>query len=390
MRRTPYTTDVMRDEIRKTEEIVSVDFLLTYVDHLSWMQIIIGAITLLVTLVLRKLFANYIFKFILKLTKKTKTDIDTMIALAFEKPLQTLIVMIGLYVFLVYAGHVNPTLLNKPTHTVVVILIAWGFFNLTSSSSLWIDRLARRYGVQLDDILVPMLSKILRLIIVVLTITIVAQEFGYNINGLVAGIGLGGLAFALAAKDVIGNFFGGVIIVLEKPFALGDWIKTPTVEGTVESISFRSTKIRTFAQGLVTVPNFHLVNEAITNWSKMGKRRITFDLGVEYSTSVEKLRTCVAQIREMLENHSEIEQETIFVRFQTFNQSSLDIFLYFFTKTTDWGEWLRIREDCNFRIMGILEREGVKVAFPSRSIYVETLAGQSGGGAGDDSGAANA
>jgi len=143
------------------------------------------------------------------------------------------------------------------------------------------------------------------------------------------------------------------------------------VEGTVEDITFRSTKIRTFAQALVTVPNSSLANEPITNWSRMGKRRITFHLGVTYSTTRDKLEKCVKSIRKMLEEHPGIHKETIFVNFERFNDSSLDIFMYFFTNTTNWGEYLNVREDVNFRIMEILEQEGVSVAFPSRSIYIE-------------------
>jgi MscS family membrane protein len=171
--------------------------------------------------------------------------------------------------------------------------------------------------------------------------------------------------------------FGGMVIFLDKPFTIGDWISTPSVEGTVEDITFRSTKIRTFAHALVTVPNATLANEPITNWSRMGKRRITFHLGVTYTTSRSKLEKCVQAIRAMLEEHPGIHKETIFVYFERFNESSLDIFLYFFTNTTDWKEYLSIREDVNFKIMQILEQEGVSVAFPSRSIYIEKVDGQS-------------
>ncbi|MFP3359363.1 mechanosensitive ion channel family protein, partial [Planococcus sp. SIMBA_143] len=127
-----------------------------------------------------------------------------------------------------------------------------------------------KYNVKIDHILIPFFSKALRLIIVAIGISVIAQEFEYDINGFVAGLGIGGLAFALAAKDALANLFGGIIIITEKPFTIGDWIKTPSVEGTIEDISFRSTKVRTFAQALVTVPNATLSNEAITNWSKMG------------------------------------------------------------------------------------------------------------------------
>lgn len=162
------------------------------------------------------------------------------------------------------------------------------------------------------------------------------------------------------------------MIILDKPFSIGDRIGTSSVEGTVEEITYRSTKVRTFAQALVTVPNSTMANEAITNWSKMGRRRITFNLGVTYTTPRFRLETCIARIEKMLREHPQIHQETIFVNFDRFNESSLDIFLYFFTVTTNWGEYLKVREDVNLKIMAILEEEKVSIAFPSRSVYFET------------------
>src|SRR5699024_6731493 len=130
---------------------------------------------------------------------------------------------------------------------------------------------------KIDEILVSFLSRALQFIIIAMAISIVLQEFDYHIGGLITGLGIGGLAISLAAKDALANLFGGVVIVTEKPFTINDWIMTPSVEGTVEDISFRSTKVRTFDQALVVVPNATLANEAITNWSKMGKRRISLD-----------------------------------------------------------------------------------------------------------------
>nr|WP_316252536.1 mechanosensitive ion channel family protein [Bacillus aquiflavi] len=220
--------------------------------------------------------------------------------------------------------------------------------------------------------LIPFLSKTIRFIIIAIGISMIAEEFGYDVNKFIAGLGLGGLAVALAAKDALGNLFGGVVIITEKPFSIGDWIMTPSVEGTVEEISFRSTRVRTFAQALVTVPNATLAVETITNWSKKGKRRISFHLGLTYDTPKEKIEKIVRRIEELLRSHPDIHQETIFVKFDQFNESSLDIFLYFFTKTTNWGDFLTIKEEINFKIMDIIEEEEASIAFPSRTLYVSS------------------
>ncbi len=351
--------------------------LLYYWNNVGMNMLIDGFIALgifFLFLLFRKIFTKYIFHLFLKMTKKTKTDLDEQILLAFEKPLRVFLIIFGLYVSLTYL----PLSLRMDMivllifRSSLIVFLAWGLSNLANSTVLWIEWLGRKYNFEIDKILIPFFSKILRFVIIALTISIIAEEWGYEIDSIIAGLGLGGLAFALAAKDTVGNIFGGVVIITEKPFTLGDWIETPSVEGTVEDITFRSTRIRTFAQSMVTIPNSTLANEPITNWSKMGKRRITFHLGVAYTTPREKLEKVVKQIREMLETHDEIHQQTIFVHFDKFNDSSLDIFLYFFTKTTIWAEWLRVKEEINLKMMEILETEGVSIAFPSTSVYFET------------------
>ncbi len=349
------------------------------VSHFTWLyqweSIGIAFAILLFFHVFRKIFTKYLFKLLLKLAQKTSTDMLTNIFLAFEAPLRLFFVGIGFYLSLMYLplDMKSNQLIVQIFRSFLILLIGYGFFNLSATSSVLLKKFGSLLDFKIDEVLLPLLSKLIRIIIVVLIISIVADEWGYTINGIVAGLGLGGLAFALAAKDVIGNLFGGVVIITEKPFNIGDWIKTPSVEGTVEGISFRSTKIRTFAQAVVTVPNSTLANEPITNWTKMGKRRISFHLGVTYSTPKDKLETCVKKISEMLKNHNEIDQEIILVRFDEFSESSLNIILYFFTKTTVWGQYLAIKEDVNFKIMDILESEGVSLAFPSRSIYLEKV-----------------
>ncbi|HEX6594114.1 MAG TPA: mechanosensitive ion channel family protein [Bacillota bacterium] len=330
----------------------------------------IGLGIFLLFLLFRKIFAIYGFKILLKLSKKSPTQLLSQIFLAFEKPFQWLFIILGIYVsadYFPFINQANPFFL-KLIRSSIIALLAWGLYNLTSSSSI----LYKRFNEKLDDILIPFLSKGVRFIIIAISISVIAEEFDYDVNGFVAGLGLGGLAFALAAKDMLANLFGGVIIVTEKPFNIGDWILTPSVEGTVEDITFRSTKVRTFAQALVTVPNATLANESITNWSKMGKREVTFNLRITYDTPVDKVKDVVNQIEHLLQTHSEIHQETIFVTFDQYKENGLEIFLYFFTKTIDWGEYLSVKEEINFKIMDILESEGVSIAIPSRRLYTET------------------
>ncbi|MFD1040011.1 mechanosensitive ion channel family protein [Virgibacillus byunsanensis] len=341
-------------------------------DYVKDISISIGIILLF--LLFRKIFAKYVFTLLLKLSKRAPNDFFSYIFIAYEKPVRWLFTIIGIYIavdYFPYLEQSNPLFLNI-IRSSVIFIIGWGLFNLSSSSSLIFFKIEEKYKVDIDDILIPFLSKALRFIVVAISITVIAQEFDYDVNGFVAGLGLGGLAFALAAKDAIGNLFGGIVIITEKPFTIGDWIETPSVEGTVEDITFRSTRVRTFADALVTVPNATIANESITNWSEMGKRQITFSIRVTYDTSQDKIEKVVKQIKDLLVNHSDIHQETIFVTFDKYKEDGLDIFLYFFTNTTAWGEYLDVREEINFKILEILENEEVSIAIPSRRLYVES------------------
>ncbi|MDD2234494.1 MAG: mechanosensitive ion channel family protein [Desulfitobacteriaceae bacterium] len=343
------------------------------VNNEVWYNILISLVIFTFFIIFRKIFSTYIFRIIIKIAKKTPSDIVENILLAFEKPLRVFFIVIGIYFALVFLPLDNNynTLIIKFYRSILIILIGWGLYNLASTSSAFFVKITRRLEIELDRILLPFISKLLQVVVIVMIISVIASEWGYNVGGLVAGLGLGGLAFALAAQDTISNFFGGIVIITEKPFSINDWIKTPSVEGIIEDITFRSTKIRTFSQALVTVPNSTLANEPITNWTRMGKRQITFNLRLAYSTPRDKIKICVERISCLLKNHHEIDQEIIIVHFNEFNESSLDIILYFFTKTTVWLEYLCIREEINLEIMKILEQENVQIALPSRSIYLE-------------------
>ncbi|MBM7703110.1 mechanosensitive ion channel domain-containing protein [Metabacillus iocasae] len=346
------------------------DLLLT-VDQWKNTGIAIGIFVIF--LGLRKLFTTYLFKFIIGFVKNKKIDIVTNILEAFEKPLRWVFVIIGIQLALPYLPFelLSLEVERQIVRSSFVALAAWGFYNMADSTSLFFSTFSKNFDFQVDRIIIPFVEKIIRTIVIVLSVSIIAEEWGFNVNGFVAGLGLGGLAFALAARETLANLFGGVVIITEKPFTIGDWIKTPSVEGVVEDITFRSTKIRTFAQALVTVPNSTLSNEPIINWAKMGKRQIAFHLGVTYDTPKAKLEKVVKEIKEMLIDHPDIHNEVIFVNFDRFNDSSLDLYLYFFTNTTVFGDYLNVKEDINFRIMGILEKEQVEIAFPTRTLVIQ-------------------
>lgn len=354
------------------EKVSKMDFLSVQLDYDMLKDLGISIGVLLLFILFRNLFTKYVFQLILKLSRKTPTDFFTQICLSFERPIGLLFIIIGLYIAMDYFPFIEQhnALFLKFLRSMVIVTITWGLFNLSSPTTGIIMSVNQKINNKIDLILIPFISRTIRVILVAISISIIGQEFDYDVNGLVAGLGLGGLAFALAAKEAVGNLIGGIVIVTEKPFSIGDWILTPSVEGTVEDINFRSTKVRTFSQALVTVPNSTLANEPITNWSRMGKRRITFHLGLNYKSTKDQIQRVVHRVEHLLRNHEDVHPDTIMVAFDQYNDSSLDILLYFFTNTIVWGEHVKIKHEINIAIMAILEEEGVEVAFPSRTIYV--------------------
>ena len=206
-----------------------------------------------------------------------------------------------------------------------------------------------------------------------MTIIVVAilEEWDFEVGTFITGLGIGGLAFALAAKDTLANAFGGAVLITEKPFTIGDWIVVDGVEGTVEDISFRSTKIRKFNKSVVTVPNSTVALSNIINYSKRDIRRVSYELKIKIDSPIESVKSVIKDIEEMLVKHTGIDNETIFVRFNKFGESSLNIFMYYFTNTSIWGEYLILTEDTNFKILEILAKNKVELAVPMQVIKVE-------------------
>ncbi len=352
---------------------MNLDFITQYISLNELINIGIAFAIILFVLFLRKIFTKYIFYFFKRLAKKAKSELLDYIFDAFEKPIRWLLMIIGIYIAAYYFPYLNQQseLFTSLIKVFIIVVFTWGAFNLASSSSLLLMKVNEKINFKIDQILIPFLSKAIRFVVIAISLTIILQEFEYDVSGFIAGLGLGGLAFALAAQEVIKNFFGGIVIITEKPFTIDDWIETPSVEGIVEDISFRSTIVRTFSESLVTIPNATLSNEPITNWSEMGRRRIYFELGVEYITPREKLESAVSNIREMLENNDDIHPETLLVRFHNYNEGSLDIMIYCFTHTIAWEEWMAVKEEVNYNVMDILEKEGVSIAFPTRKLFLD-------------------
>lgn len=333
-----------------------------------------GAILiLLLALLLKKIFSKVIIVLMQKLAKKTKNTIDDSIVEVLDKPVQLAFIIIGLQAatqMLLLPPEIS-VFVQRVIRSLILYTLFWSAYRATDVFTALFEQRALLTADKFDDMLVSFLSNGAKAVIIVLGAITIAQVWFSEIAGVLTGLGLGGLAFALAAQDTAKNLFGSVTIMLDRPFNIGDWVQTPSVEGTIEEIGFRSTKVRTFAQAVVTIPNSVMSNDPITNWSRMGKRRVNFQLKVSYQTTAEQLQQCIKSLRTILEEHPEVHPETIMVYFERFGENSLNIFVYFFTNTTNWQKFLEVQEDINFKIMAMLEELGIFVALPSRSVYIE-------------------
>ncbi len=224
----------------------------------------------------------------------------------------------------------------------------------------------------MDYTTVNAVSKLSRAVVLITAVLIVMQTLGYSISGVLAFGGVGGIAVGFAAKDLLANFFGGFIIHLDRPFKVGDWVRSPdrNIEGTVEHIGWRLTTIRTFDKRPLYVPNAVFTNVAVENPSRMFNRRIYETVGIRYA-DVSQMETIVANIRSMLESHEDLDMDqTLIVNFESFGPSSLDIMVYTFTKTIDWVLYHKVKQDVLLKISNIIEEQGAEVAFPTRTLHL--------------------
>ena len=216
-------------------------------------------------------------------------------------------------------------------------------------------------------------GKLLRASVIITAMLMTMQTLGFSISGVLAFGGVGGIAIGFAARDLLANFFGAIMVFLDRPFSVGDWIRSPdkSIEGTVEEIGWRLTRIRTFDARPLYVPNATFASITVENPSRMTNRRIYETIGVRYE-NVAVLETILDEVKQMLRNHEAVAQnKTLMVNFNSFGDSSLDFFVYVFTRTTVWTEFHESKQDVLFRIARIIERNGAEIAFPTRTVMLE-------------------
>ena len=330
-----------------------------------------------VFMLLRGLITRFIIGALKLKVSKTRTLIDDDLLVALEEPIRTVPIILGLFLalqFLALDARAQD-LADQLIRSLITAAIFWALYRAAQPLSTLLGKLERLFST----VMLEWLVKAVKALIAFIGVAAVLEIWGIQVGPILAGLGLFGVAVALGAQDLFKNLIAGILIIAERRFNKGDWIRVDgVVEGTVEQIGFRSTQVRRFDKAPVFVPNTDLSDNAVTNFTAMTHRRIYWHIGVEYSTTLEQLKTIRDQIEAYILGSDEFarpEDVSTFVRIDRFSDSSIDIMLYCFTNTTVWGEWLEIKERLAYAVKEIVEGAGTGFAFPSQSLYIEALPG---------------
>ena len=329
----------------------------------------------LLFLLLRGLLTRFLMTWLRALARRTKTTLDDEILETLEPPVGFVPVVMGTFFALQVLDlqGLPAAMGNNLVRSLVAFTLFWSMFRAIQPLSVLLHALERVFTAELVDWLV----RAIRIAIFIVGAAAILEIWGIRVGPIIAGFGLIGVAVALGAQDLFKNLIAGLLILAEKRFHKGDWILVDNVvEGTVENIGFRSTMVRRFDKAPVMVPNSQLADTAVTNFTAMTHRRIRWMIGVEYRTTIDQLRQIRDQIAAYIEGHPDFAPATeaaAFVRIDSFADSSINILVNCFTKSTAYADWLEAKERLAYKVKEIVEGAGTSFAFPSQSVYLETL-----------------
>lgn len=338
----------------------------------DWVVLVFVAV--LATLMLNY-FAHKAFGRLEKKFAQTRNLWDDALLWAVRRPAQFFILAVGTRLVMKIMEPLLDSAINgvvEPAYTVAFIsIVIWFLIRLITK----VEELMKVPGYTrepVDATTVTAIARLLRLSVMITGGLVVAQSLGISVSGVLAFGGIGGIAVGFAAKDLLANFFGGLMVYLDRPFSVGDWVRSPDrqIEGTVEHIGWRLTVIRTFDKRPLYVPNSMFTSISLENPSRMTHRRIYETMGVRYD-DVDKLPAIIADVKQMLIDHPEIDHhQTLIVNFNAYGASSLDFFVYTFTVTTNWIKFHEVKQDVLFRIAQIVAIHGAEFAFPTSTVHL--------------------
>ncbi|MED5430592.1 MAG: mechanosensitive ion channel family protein [Pseudomonadota bacterium] len=320
---------------------------------------------------------NQILYLLSGISSKTKTRVDDIIIESLKAPLSFLIILVSFILITdIFHEHYQITLfipLKKLFHLFIIFIFAWTLIRIINNyqkEEIYLDKLTPDDDPKIIRQTYEISLRVAKAIIVVITILVIMQDYGISISGILAFGGVGGLVVGLAAKDLLSNFFGGLMIFFDRPFRVGEFIKSPdrNIEGIVEKIGWRLTVVRTFSKNVLYVPNSAFSNIIVENATRMTNRRINEIIGLRYD-DIDKIPMIVDEVRDYLSSHKNIDQtHKPVVYFKSFSPSSCDFFVYAFTITKEWREFLSIKESVLYKISKIVNKHDAAIAYPTTTI----------------------
>jgi len=360
------------------KQILQLEFLGNSIQEYLWFFIII-----FIGIVLKKVGVKYLSHLLFKIvgTKDSSIGIEKFNNLL-AKPLGLCIMLSVIYLG---AANINyppewnlvdksemglKLFINKIFALLYVFSLSWIILKIIDYISLILHKKASKTENKMDDQLIPFIVEIGKIATYIITLLIIMSNiFNVNITALATGLGIGGIALAMASKESLENLLGSFTIFFDRPFTVGDVVTVGSITGAVEKVGFRSTRIRTFDKSLVTVPNKKMIDAELDNLGERPIRRVKFNIGLTYDTQVKQIKNIVKDIQEMIDSHPETTQEGK-VRFQDFGESSLDLLVLYYVNSPRWDNLIDVREDINYKIMEIVKEHGSDFAFPSTTVYV--------------------
>ncbi|MBW2991075.1 mechanosensitive ion channel family protein [Candidatus Woesearchaeota archaeon] len=347
---------------------------MVFLDTMLWgntyLQYLILIVSIILGIAVGKAFYWLSTKFIKVFTAKTKTRLDDLIIYHLEKPVVFLIILGGIY----YG--VNQLTLSAKIHDFIsqvflvlfVLCVTWVVINLIESFiEYYLKPMAEKTKSDLDDHLIPIIRKLVKIVLWIIVLIMLIKRFGVDISALLTGVGIGGLAFAFAAKDLLANLFGGVAILTDKPFKLGDRIKVGDNDGFITEIGLRTTRMRTFDGTQIVIPNSLIADSVIENVSREKARREKIVIGVEYGTPQKKMLEAEQILKDVIKKNKSTDDNSI-VTFKEFSDSSLNIQTIYWIK--DINKILDTQHEVNMAIKERFEKAKIEMAFPTRTVHL--------------------
>lgn len=340
----------------------------------TWGHLIYATLILTLGYLLRKIVVAGLLALLGKLASHTQTQADDILLEAIRVPARAAVVILSsLWAVVVLPIQHFPAfekVFYAGFRMAVVILVCW-----TATRSIKVLTYLMRGAMTIkekiiDDRLMPFIEQILKIVVILIGFVMVLQEFGYDPSGLIAGLGLGGLAFALAAKDTLSNFFGSIMILTDKPFQVGDYVDFKGYEGTVEMIGFRSTHVRLMDKSIVQIPNGILASEPLRNFSRRDRRRVHFTVGITYECTPAMMKAAITAVEDVISGQPRIHQDVVVVRFSKFAESALEIMVHCYAATNVWAEWLEIQEGVLLAVYERFGQLGIPFAYPAMTVHM--------------------